>query len=223
MNSKEVNCVQGSADWFKARCGKPTASRFDCIITELGKAAKNKAKADYFYELIAERLTLQSAQHFTTAAMERGTLLEPEARKWYAAATNRDVRQVGFIDAGRWGCSPDGLCADRGVEIKCPMTVNMVRLLLAEDAEAAADYQLQCQAGMWIAGLPFWDLVLYSGQAGLPNRIITLNVDAKLHEAFAQHVPAFCAEVDAAEGKLRAAGGGYTMRDQYAELTGEEK
>jgi len=223
MTARIVECKQGSKDWREARLGKPTASRWCDFITPTGKPAANKARTDLLCELVGERLTGFIAQHFATAAMERGTLLEPEARKWYVADTNREVRQVGFLDAGRWGCSPDGVCADRGLEIKCPLSTNMVRLLLAEDADAAADYMLQCQAGMWISGLPLWDLVIYSGTAGLPNRIITLRADKDMHKAFDEIVPVFCDAVDAAENKLRAAGGGINMRDQYAELTGEEK
>ena len=161
-------------------------------------------------ELLYERLTFSPAPHFTTPAMERGTALEPAGRRFYEAFAGKDVQTVGFCasEAGPWGCSPDGLCDDRGLEIKTPMPLNLLGMLLLSDAEAAKPYFLQCQAGCWICGRQQWDLLLFSDQPGIPSRIIEIRRDDAIMLAFDEHIPAFCAELDEAEARLRKMGGG---------------
>ena len=218
---------QGSSAWHDARLGVVTASRVADVVTLTGKATKSASRQRYMQELLFERLTGREANSFVTPAMERGTMLEPQARAWYELTADTDVRQVGFVTCdelkGRAGCSPDGLVGDaRGIEIKCPMPVNIIGLLLEDDAEAAKDYAAQIQFCMWICARTEWDLVLFSDEQGIPSRIITIAADPVLQAAFAEHIPAFCAELDAAEAKLRAMGGGINrataMRDQFAEL-----
>ena len=51
--------------------------------------------------------------------MERGRLQEDDARRLYAFMADVDPVRVGFIRAGRRGCSPDSLIGeDGGLEIK---------------------------------------------------------------------------------------------------------
>ena len=114
-----IDCKQGDGTWMGLRCGRPTASRADCIITSAGAATKGAKRDGYLHELTAEAVTKTVEMHFVTAAMERGTTLEPEARNWYALVKGVEVQQGGFAasDCGRWGCSPDGLAgSDGGLE-----------------------------------------------------------------------------------------------------------
>jgi hypothetical protein len=60
---KILNVIQGSAEWFDARCGKPTASRFSAIVTPTGKPTASKERRAYMLELLAERLTRRTAEH----------------------------------------------------------------------------------------------------------------------------------------------------------------
>lgn len=219
-----VMCEQGSQDWHAARIGRATGSRASCVVTPTGRAVTGAARASYACELIAERLTGTIEAHFVTAAMERGTALEPRAREWYELQTGRAVQQVGFVyaDASRdVGASPDGLCADRCLEIKCLMRKNHIAALL--DGGVPKDYVPQCQFEMWACGLSALDFVLYTPEPQIPSAIWTMEADAKLHAAFDEHVPAFCAEVEAATRKLetqregdygtmRNAGGGQIPR-----------
>ena len=212
MSAIEIQCAQGSAEWHAHRLGKPTASRFAAILTPAGKPTRNAARTAYMAELLQERLTGAIADNVRpTAAMEAGTQAEPQARAWYEVETGHTLRQVGFLDAGRWGYSPDALCvddADRLIEIKRPLPKNLIPLLLEDAREAAADYWMQCQGGLWIAERAVCDLVLFSDTVGIPSRIISIERDEKLCAAFEVELPAFCDELDVAETKLRAMGGG---------------
>lgn len=207
---KIIQCDQRGYEWFKARMGKPTASGVCNILTPGGKRRTGATPRRYMLELLAERLTLEPAESYTTAAMERGIELEPRARQWYALATGREVREVGIImsDCGRWGCSPDGLMDDAGLEIKCPLTATFMEV--AESRTLPEDHMTQCQFGLWITGLSRWDYVLHTDKRGLQSQIIQVRPDEKMHAAFAEILPAFCAELDAMESKMRADGHGYT-------------
>ncbi len=196
-------------EWHCARLGIPTASNFAAIVTPTGKPTANAARQTYKCELLAERMTGQLTSHFVSAAMERGTELEPQARAWYQLETNKPIKSIGFVQldtgAGLCGASPDGMAADRGLEVKCPLNHTIIGQLLAD--VPPLDYIMQCQAGMWVTGVVRWDLVLFSGTSGIPNRIYELRADERLFAAFETCIPAFCAELAAAEAKLVAMGG----------------
>ena len=200
---KVLTCKQGSGEWFRARLGKPTASRFSEIVTSTGKASTAQARQNYLCELVAERLCQSITQRFETSAMERGTALEPQGRDWYTLDTGNKVETVGFVmdDSEAWGCSPDGLVADDGgLEIKCPLRTTMVKHLLAD--EKPKDYAVQIQGGLWVTQRKWWDLVLYTDDRGLPNKVIRYEPDAAMHDAFEEHIRAFCDDIAAAVEKL---------------------
>ena len=208
MKRIELTCKQGGVEWFRARLGKPTASHFADIVTPTGKAAANKGRDTYRNQLLAERMTGAITEHQQTDAMARGTALEPRGRAWYEMVTGRDVREVGFIERDDFpgiGGSPDGLCEDRGIEIKCPMAHTMIGQVLCDTPPA--DYMMQIQGNMWLAGFVRWDLVIFSDNPGVPSRIYEIEADAKLHAAFAEILPAFVQELAECEARLVALGG----------------
>ena len=88
--------IQGSEDWFRARCGCVTASRISDLMakTRTGWGASRK---NYAAQLLAERLTGEVAESFSNAAMQWGTDTEPEARTAYEFWRNATVREVGFV------------------------------------------------------------------------------------------------------------------------------
>jgi len=88
-----LDCEQGSDAWRQARLGIPTASQYKRIMTNSG-AASEQATA-YLAELIAERITGQPADGYTSDDMARGTKLEPQARAAYEFATGNSVQQIG--------------------------------------------------------------------------------------------------------------------------------
>jgi len=203
---KIVDCTQGSVEWLEARRGKPTASRFGDIVTPTGKPTANAARRRYALELAGERITGRTTDRPVTYAMQRGLELEAKARAWYEFASGQAVSRVGFIleNFGRAGCSPDGITATGGVEIKCPMLPHLLEIL-ADGFTPPPDWYMQMQGCMWVCRRSHWDWVLYSDFHGIEPRWKRIESDAAIMEALDEHVPAFCREVDELTQRIRDA------------------
>lgn len=119
------NVEQGSPEWHALRVGKVTSSRLKEVM-----AKDNLSLID---KLIAEAISGQRKEGYTTAEMQRGIDLEPEARKAYENKTGHEVMQFGFLQSEQFpllGLSPDGLIfSDGAVEFKCPDTHTHVKCI----------------------------------------------------------------------------------------------
>jgi hypothetical protein len=136
---------QRSEDWRQARAGCVTGTGLACVLAKLKNGGEAKTRRDYRWQLIAERLTgVPNEDRFSSKAMDRGTLLEPEARALYEEHAGVFVQTAGFTPHPHieWlGASPDGLVGERGcVEIKCPdnSAIHLNSLISGSDALAAA-------------------------------------------------------------------------------------
>jgi len=188
---------QRTEDWYAARLGKATASRFKDAIATKKQTEKQKkdglpgdpmqAQLDYCTELVVERLTGQRAQKFVTAAMQWGDH-EPAARAAYERVTGRIVEETGFVahDTLMAGCSPDGLVDWDGlIEIKCPFnTANHIETLLNG---MPAEHTAQVQGQMWITGREWCDFVSYDPR--MPEAL-------QLHVQRIQRDEAFIADLE---------------------------
>lgn len=155
---KIITADQGTPEWFEARLGKATGSRFSDILAG-GKGLTRKA---YAVQLALEIVTGKQAETFTSQAMQDGTEREPIARALYEAHTGNFVDEVGFClhDTMECGVSPDGLInEDGGIEIKCPKASTHAGYL-SIPAEPSA-YTAQIQGCMWVTGRSWWDFVSY--------------------------------------------------------------
>jgi len=180
--------TQRDADWYAARLGKATASRFKDAIAALKSGAPAQAQRDYLTELVVERLTQQPIQRFQNAAMTWGTEQEPAARAAYERITGRIVEETGFVahDTLMAGCSPDGLVDWDGlIEIKCPWnTANHIETLLNG---MPADHIPQVQGQMWVTGREWCDFVSYDPR--MPEAL-------QLHVQRIQRDPSFIADLE---------------------------
>lgn len=158
---------QRSADWFAARLGCATASRFKHAIARLKPKKDEKvglpsqARLDYLIEVVTERITGQPTPHFTSAAMQWGTDHEPAARIEYEFRRELEVEEVGFIrhPSILAGASPDGLVGREGIiEIKCPNSTTHVETLLEGMPD---EHRAQVQGQLWITGRAWCDFVSY--------------------------------------------------------------
>ncbi|CAB4134134.1 phage_rel_nuc, putative phage-type endonuclease [uncultured Caudovirales phage] len=143
-----IEIIQGSPEWFAARCGKVTASRVADIIAKT-KTGPSASRENYLAQLVCERMTGKPAESYSNAAMAWGTEQEPFARAAYESAKDILVQEVGFVvhplieDAG---ASPDGLVGLFGlVEIKCPNTATHIQTLLDQKVPEKYNTQMQWQ------------------------------------------------------------------------------
>lgn len=158
---KILDLDQGSEEWFSARLGVPTASRFKDIVTP-AKGEKSASYKGYMYELIAERLTKEREGFFKSEWMERGNEIEPLARASYEFINDVEVKQIGMIfnDDMTIGISPDGLIGDNGgLEIKCPKPSTVVKYML--DGGLPLEYKPQVMGSLWISEREWWDFLAF--------------------------------------------------------------
>ena len=156
-----LDLEQGSDEWFAARLGIPTASRFKDIVTPT-KGEKSKSYKSYMYELIAERLTKGREDFFKSEWMERGNEVEPLARASYEFIHEVEVKQVGMIlnDERTIGISPDGLIGDNGgLEIKCPKPSTVVKYML--DGGLPLEYKPQVMGSLMVSEREYWDFLAF--------------------------------------------------------------
>lgn len=209
--------IQGSVEWFQARCGKATASRVADALART-KTGWGASRANYAAELISERLTGEPADRFTNAAMQWGTDKEPEARSAYEFYADAAVETVGFIDhpsVVMSGASPDGLVGVDGlVEIKCPNTATHIETLLGQSVPAKYVTQMQWQ--MAVTGRAWCDFVSYDPRLPESMRLFIRRVerDAAAIGEMEKEVAAFLGEIDAKVAQLRAL---YEPRQEAAE------
>ena len=193
---------QGSDAWLKERAGLATSSEFHKIL--MGKSTATRR--DYMATLVAERLTGEPAETYTNAAMDWGTLYEPEAREVYKAITGNSVLEVGLVKHSNLeaGASPDGLVDRDGlVEIKCPKTATMISYII--DGKAPKQYLPQMQGQMWITGRKWCDFVSYDPRLDPKNAYFCVRVerDDEYIANLEKEVTAFLVEVDELVTKLK--------------------
>lgn len=160
MDIQVFDCEQGGEDWFACRLGIPTSSEFSTVMAKGRGGGESKTRRTYMLKLLGERLTGQPAENYTNAHMERGKVMEAEARDLYQLVTGNECQQVGFIRCGDAGCSPDSLVGDDGmVEIKTKLPHLQLDCLLRDAVPPEHVDQLQGQ--LWISRREWVDFVSY--------------------------------------------------------------
>jgi putative phage-type endonuclease len=198
---------QYSDEWWAERLGKATASRISDIIAST-KTGWGASRANYEAELIAERLTGETGESFTNAAMQWGTDTEPEARAAYEFMNDAEVTEVGFIThptIAMSGASPDGLVGDEGmVEIKCPKTATHLATLLG--SAIPKKYTVQMQWQMACADRLWCDFVSFDPRLPARHQLFIKRVDRdnEMIADLESKVSDFLAEVNAKIEKLEA-------------------
>ena len=155
-----IDCEQGSEEWFAARAGIPTASEFHTVMAVGPKGGKSVTRVDYLNKLAGEILTGEPMASYVNADMERGKLMEDEARDLYTFMMNVEPQRVGFIRDGDKGASPDSLIGtDGGLEIKSAAAHVQIKRLLADDLPS--EHRAQVYGNIWIAQREWWDFCSY--------------------------------------------------------------
>jgi len=149
---------QGSLEWDQMRCGKVTMSRAKDLVASRGKGVGRKS---YILQCVAEALSGQSADGFTSYDMERGTFMEPHALQAFSNHTGHKLDTVGFVQNHHdlIGCSPDALIGDNaGVEVKSPKPYQHLRNCFESGVN---DYYAQIQGNMWVCERDYFFFVSF--------------------------------------------------------------
>jgi putative phage-type endonuclease len=170
--------IQRSEEWFQARLGKATASRFADVMATTKNGGEYAVRKNYRTQLLLERMTGVSAEGYSSQAMEWGVETEPLAKLAYELKTGNTVNECGFIQHKTLeaGASPDGLLGSDGVlEIKCPNTANHIETLRAN--KVPSQYVWQVQGQMWITGAKFCDFVSYDPRMPENAQIVVIRAE----------------------------------------------
>lgn len=168
---------QRTDEWYQARLGKLTASRFNDIVKLDGTLKTGETPKNYMDEKIYELLNDKPINIEANKAMQWGTDTEDEARLAYEDSTFEIVQEVGFVVHPTYdfiGCSSDGLVGGNGgIEIKCPYNpTNHIRTII--DNECPSRYKAQVQGNIWINQLEWMDFVSFDPRMAQEERQIKI-------------------------------------------------
>lgn len=192
---------QKSPEWYAARCGIPSSSNFDKIITTSGEPSKQRLK--YMYQLAGERVTGKSEESFQSQAMLRGVETEAEGRSFYEMLNDVKIEQVGVCyqdEKKLCAASPDGLIKKDGLfELKCPLVHTHVGYLL--DSKLPTEYIQQVQGQLYVTGRKWVDFVSY--YPGLKPLVVRVKRDEKFISALDSEMVRFVKELEELTEKIR--------------------
>jgi YqaJ-like viral recombinase domain len=155
-----VDCEQGTEAWFRARMGIPTASEFKTLLGIKKDAREKVTRRTYMLKLAGEILTGEPMESYSNGHMERGKIMEDEARSLYAFMHDIDPVRVGFVKNGQKGCSPDSLIGNDGMlEIKTALPHILAEIVLKDDFPP--EHKAQCQGALWVAEREWIDITVY--------------------------------------------------------------
>lgn len=164
-----VECEQGTVEWAQARAGVITASNFAVATTYTAKglptAKMEKLAATLAMERIYGKPLGDGYEVFSTWQMQRGQVLEAQARHLYQEKTGHIVleRGVELTDDRLFGYSTDGrVSTDGAIEIKSLLDAEkIVKIFKTGDTE---DFDHQMQGGLWLTGRKWIDFIMYCPQ-----------------------------------------------------------
>jgi len=178
---ERIEVEQLSDEWYAARCGVPTVSRFADFITP-ARGDYSKSAVRYIARLIRETVS-GPVRGYTSAAMLHGIVTEDEAAAWYEFAHDCETEKVGLILNKGAGWSPDRLAGVKGaIEIKCPEPETHIMWLL--NGGLPVEHKPQCHGAIIIGELKWLDFVSYCpGYKTLVVRVVSDDYTAKVGTA----------------------------------------
>ncbi len=172
---KIYHVEQGKPEWDAVRVGKISASHMSDVMMDSKKAGYRNYRA----RMIAERITNEVSESYSSSAMADGIELEPAARSCYEYQTGTIVAEVGFVDhphIENAGASPDGMVGnERNVEIKCVFPATHIDYMLTK--KIPTKYMQQMQWQMACNGFELCDFVSYSPKLGIDLQLLIITVE----------------------------------------------
>jgi len=198
-----IECEQGTAEWLAARAGIPTASEFHTVMAVGKNGGKSLTRVAYLNKLAGEVLTGDPMENFVSPAMERGSMMEDEARDLYAFQNGVDPQRVGFVRNGEKGASPDSLIGDKGgLEIKSAAAHIQVSRLL--DGGLPSEHRAQVQGNLLVCEREWWDFCSYCPK--LPLLQVRVYRDEEYIKKIASEVDRFNVELQQTVDYIRRYG-----------------
>ena len=198
-----IPCEQGTPEWFKVRSGMPTSSEFATVMAKGKDGGDSKTRRTYMLKLAGEIITGEPMENYTNVHMERGKVMEDEARNLYSFMRDVDPQRVGFIINGPKGCSPDSLIDKSGmVEIKTQLPHLLIETLLKDDFPP--EHKAQCQGALWVAEREWIDIAVYWPK--LPLFVKRAHRDEDYIKQIADAVDKFNRELADTVARIRAIG-----------------
>lgn len=189
----KIYCEQGSEEWYDLRSSRVTGTKFSDLMAKPDTASYRNLVAG----ICASAFDIDDeGEKFITEDMERGTLLEPEARELYAEMRDVYVEQVGFILPGNeyddWtGISPDGIMEVGMLEIKCPKLAT--HLSYIREQKLPTTYKWQIMGQLWVTGAEWCDFMSY--YQGLKPFIIRVFPDEVIFKSIEEKLNVLIADV----------------------------
>lgn len=147
----------------------------DADIDSIEKETKGQHESTLWHELRYGRVTASRAFEFSrcktsdgtlislimggklpdTSAMKRGRILEDEVRKTVSAKLGKKIKKCGLMLSKNYPMiagSPDGICEDSIIEIKCPMSAKTLKNYIVY-GKPTPKFYVQMQLQMFLTGL----------------------------------------------------------------------
>ncbi|XP_063893363.1 uncharacterized protein LOC126054673 [Helicoverpa armigera] len=147
----------------------------DADIDSIEKETKRQHESILWHELRYGRVTASRAFEFSrcktsdgtlislimggklpdTSAMKRGRILENEVRKTVSNKLGKKIKHCGLMLSKNYPMiagSPDGICEDSIIEIKCPMSAKTLKKYIV-NGKPTIKFYVQMQLQMYLTGL----------------------------------------------------------------------
>lgn len=162
-----MQAEQRTPEWYAARAGKLTASRFGDVIGTKG------ARAKYIREIVFERAAGMAKHEVSSKSMAWGTDVEGFGLDAYTLSTGHIITPAPFLLHPAYdfiGGSPDGLVGDDGlVESKCPHDEAVHVLTWLEGMPD--EHRPQVQGNLAVTGRRWADFISYDPRQAEPLRL----------------------------------------------------
>jgi len=172
--------VQGTPEWLDLRLGRVGGSECSPFFSYANKPEKiPDGLVSLAIAKAAEILTQERPESFVTDAMQWGTEWEPAARDAFEEAYFKDVKETGYVSAGKYfGVSPDGIVDGKELlEIKCPQGKEWLRFRYTKEIPKA--HLAQMQWGMYLLGISLATYFVWHPSLGHTAKTVMLPDDTK--------------------------------------------
>jgi len=192
--------AQNTPEWLEARRGIPTCSEFSTVLASGKGGGESVTRKKYLYRLAGEIVTGELAETYNNAFMDRGHVMEDEARKAYAFMRDAEPTLIGFVRNGRKGGSPDSFIGESGIlEIKTNQPTVLIEKLFRDGFPA--EHKAQVQGQLWVCEREWADLICYWPR--MPLLIRRAYRDETYIRTLADGVERFNDELDALVERIR--------------------